>query len=63
MKYIKFFFIIFITFSSSIKADLNQELSLEIKKGGKLIFIRHINFCILYVNKLRQYIYKGIIYE
>jgi len=41
MKFIKFFFIIFITFPSSIKADLNQELSLELKKGGKLIFIRH----------------------
>ena len=27
MKFIKFFFIIFITFPSSIKADLNQELS------------------------------------
>ena len=36
MKYIKFFFIIFITFPSSIKADLNQELSLELKKGDKL---------------------------
>ena len=41
MKFIKFFFIIFITFPTSIKADLNQELSLELKKGGKLIFIRH----------------------
>ena len=41
MKYIKFFFIIFITFSSTIKADLNQDLSIELKKGGKLIFIRH----------------------
>ena len=41
MKFIKYFFIIFITFPSSIKADLNQELSLELKKGGKLIFIRH----------------------
>ena len=41
MKLIKFFFIIFITFPSSIKADLNQELSLELKKGAKLIFIRH----------------------
>ena len=41
MKFIKFFFIIFITFPSLIKADLNQELSLELKKGGKLIFIRH----------------------
>ena len=41
MKLIKFFFIIFITFPSTIKADLNQELSLELKKGGKIIFIRH----------------------
>ena len=41
MKLIKYFFIIFITFPSTIKADLNQELSLELKKGGKLIFIRH----------------------
>ena len=41
MKLINFFFIIFITFPSTIKADSNQELSLELKKGGKLIFIRH----------------------
>ena len=41
MKLIKIFFIIFITFPSTIKADLNQELSLELKKGGKIIFIRH----------------------
>ena len=41
MKFIKIFFIIFITFPSTIKADLNQELSLELKKGGKIIFIRH----------------------
>ena len=41
MKLINFFFIIFITFLSTIKADSNQELSLELKKGGKLIFIRH----------------------
>ena len=41
MKLIKYFFIVFITFPSTIKADLNQELSLELKKGGKLIFIRH----------------------
>ena len=41
MKLIKFFFIIFITLPSTIKADLNQELSLELKKGGKIIFIRH----------------------
>jgi len=41
MKLIKFFLIIFITLPSTIKADLNQELVLELKKGGKLIFIRH----------------------
>ncbi len=41
MKLINFFFIIFITFPSTIKADLDEELSLELKKGGKLIFIRH----------------------
>ena len=41
MKLIKFFFIIFITLPSTIKADLNQELYLELKKGDKLIFIRH----------------------
>ena len=36
MKFIKFFFIIFITLPSTIKADLNQELYLELKKGDKL---------------------------
>ena len=41
MKLIKFFLIIFITLPSTVKADLNQELSLKLKKGGKLIFIRH----------------------
>jgi len=41
MKFIKFFIIIFITFPSTIKADLNQELSKELRKGGKIIFIRH----------------------
>ena len=41
MKLIKIFFIIFIIFPSTFKADLNQELSLELKKGGKIIFIRH----------------------
>ena len=30
-----------ITFPSTSKADLNQDLSTELKKGGKLIFIRH----------------------
>ena len=41
MKLLKFFLIIFITLPSTVKADLNQELSLKLKKGGKLIFIRH----------------------
>ena len=41
MKLIKFFLIIFITLPSTIKADLNQELSIKLNKGGKLIFIRH----------------------
>ena len=41
MKSIKFLFIIFITFPSTIKADLNDKLIDELKEGGKLIFIRH----------------------
>ena len=41
MKILKFLLIIFITISSAVKADLNQTLIKELKKGGKLIFIRH----------------------
>ena len=41
MKFIKFLFIIFICLPSTIKADLNQDLISELKKGGKIIFIRH----------------------
>ena len=41
MKFIKFLLIIFITINSQVKADLNQNLINELKKGGKLIFIRH----------------------
>jgi len=41
MKFIKFLIIIFITFSTSIKADLNKNLIDQLEKGGKLIFIRH----------------------
>ena len=41
MKFIKFLLIIFITINSQVKADLNQNLISELKKGGKLIFIRH----------------------
>ena len=41
MKFIKFLLIIFISINSSVKADLNQNLINELKKGGNLIFIRH----------------------
>ena len=41
MKFIKFLLIIFITINSQVKADSNQNLIDELKKGGKLIFIRH----------------------
>ena len=41
MKFIRFFIIIFITLSTSIKADLNKNLIEQLEKGGKLIFIRH----------------------
>ena len=37
MKFLKFLIIIFISLTSSIKADLNKNLD----EGGKLIFIRH----------------------
>ena len=41
MKFIKFFFIVFISLQSTIKADLNEKLIKELKEGGKLVFIRH----------------------
>ena len=41
MKVLNFIFIIFITLTSSIKAELNTNLIKELKKGNKLIFIRH----------------------
>ena len=41
MKFINFLLIIFITINSPIKADLNQNSINKLKKGGKLIFIRH----------------------
>ena len=41
MKFIKFLLIIFITINLPIKAESNQNLITELKKGGKLIFIRH----------------------
>ena len=41
MKILKFFLIIFISLTTSIKADLNKNLMNQLKDGGKLIFIRH----------------------
>ena len=41
MKFLKIFIILFISLTTSIKADLNEKLINELKEGGKLIFIRH----------------------
>ena len=41
MKLVNIIFIIFITLTSSIKAELNINLIEELKHGNKLIFIRH----------------------
>ena len=41
MKFLKFFIIIFISLTTSIKADLNKKLINQLEDGGKLIFIRH----------------------
>ena len=41
MKFLKFFIIIFISLTASIKADLNKNLINQLEDGGKLIFIRH----------------------
>ena len=41
MKSLKFFIIIFISLTTSIKADLNKKLINQLEDGGKLIFIRH----------------------
>ena len=41
MKFLKFFIIIFISLTTSIKADLNKKLMNQLEDGGKLIFIRH----------------------
>ena len=41
MKFIRFFLIIFISLTSSVKADLNKKLINKLQEGGKLIFIRH----------------------
>ena len=41
MKFLKYFIIIFISLTTSIKADLNKNLINQLEDGGKLIFIRH----------------------
>ena len=41
MKFIKIFIFIFISLTSSVKADLDKNLVSELEDGGKLIFIRH----------------------
>ena len=41
MKFLRIILIIFITLTSSIKADSKKNLIDELKEGGKLIFIRH----------------------
>ena len=41
MKLIKILFIIFISLTTTIKAESNQNLINELKNGGKIIFIRH----------------------
>ena len=41
MKIFKFLIIIFISLTTSIKADLNKNLLNQLEDGGKLIFIRH----------------------
>ena len=41
MKLLRFFLIIFISLTSTIKADLNKKLINQLEDGGKLIFIRH----------------------
>ena len=41
MKFLKFLLIIFISLTTSIKADLNKNLINQLLDGNKLIFIRH----------------------
>ena len=41
MKFFKFIIILFISLTSSVKADLNKNLLDQLSEGGKLIFIRH----------------------
>ena len=41
MKFLEFLLIIFISLTTSIKADLNKNLMNQLEDGEKLIFIRH----------------------
>ena len=41
MKFLKIILIIFISINSPVKADSKKNLIENLKKGGKLIFIRH----------------------
>ena len=41
MKILKFLILIFISLTTSIKADLNKNLLNKLEDGGNLIFIRH----------------------
>ena len=41
MKFLKLYLIIFISLTSSVKADFNKKLLNQLEDGGKLIFIRH----------------------
>tara|TARA_B100001057_G_scaffold276757_1_gene277073 strand:+ start:43 stop:600 length:558 start_codon:yes stop_codon:yes gene_type:complete len=41
MNFLRFLIIIFISLTSSVKADFNKKLFNQLEDGGKLIFIRH----------------------
>ena len=41
MKFLRFFLILFISLTTTVKADLNKKLINQLEEGGKLIFIRH----------------------
>ena len=44
MKFLKFFLIIFISLTTSIKADLNKNLINQLEDGEKLIFLQVARF-------------------
>ena len=41
MKFFKLLIVLFISLTTSVKADLNKKLIDQLEEGGKLIFIRH----------------------